>query len=148
MGTWKNYIEHRKKKYIGKKVLFENNIYTIVDVDYNGSFLIDKPARFTDTTAVGHEHIEFIWSTQNRPGSVIPEKLLIVYFIGGNFMQINLSEETIKTVYKALKSEKNTLQGMLRRIEVGTAAKEKKEIFEQQLVEVDDALQVFEELSK
>ena len=67
---------------------------------------------------------------------------------GGNFMQINLSEETIKTVYKALKSEKNTLQGMLRRIEVGTAAKEKKEIFEQQLVEVDDALQVFEELSK
>ena len=63
-------------------------------------------------------------------------------------MQINLSEETIKTVYKALKSEKNTLQGMLRRIKVGTAAKEKKEIFEQQLVEVDDALQVFEELSK
>ena len=28
---------------------------------------------------------------------------------GGNFMQINLSEETIKTVYKALKSERNTL---------------------------------------
>ena len=63
-------------------------------------------------------------------------------------MQINLSEGTIKTVYKALKSEKNTLQGMLRRIEVGTAAKEKKEIFEKQLVEVEDALQVFEELSK
>ena len=63
-------------------------------------------------------------------------------------MQINLSDGTIKTVYKALKSEKNTLQSMLRRIEVGTAAKEKKEIFEQQLVEVDDALQVFEELSK
>ena len=63
-------------------------------------------------------------------------------------MQINLSEGTIKTVYKALKSEKNTLQGMLRRIEVGRAAKEKKEIFERQLVEVEDALQVFEELSK
>lgn len=63
-------------------------------------------------------------------------------------MQINLSEETIKTVYKALKSEKNTLQGMLRRIEAGTAAKEKKEIFEQQLEEVEDALQVFEELSR
>lgn len=63
-------------------------------------------------------------------------------------MQINLSEETIKTVYKALKSEKNTLHGMLRRIEVGTAAKEKKEIFEQQLEEVEYALQVFDELSK
>ena len=60
MSTWKDYIEHRKNKYIGRKVLFDNNIYTIVDVDYNGAFLIDKSARFTDTTAVGTEHIKFI----------------------------------------------------------------------------------------
>lgn len=63
-------------------------------------------------------------------------------------MQINLSEETIKTVYRALKSEKNGLQGMLRRVEVGTAAKEKKAIFEQQLAETEDALKVFEELTQ
>ena len=60
MSAWKDYIEHRKKKYIGRKVLFDNNIYTIVDVDYNGAFLIDKSARFTDTTAVRSEHIKFI----------------------------------------------------------------------------------------
>lgn len=63
-------------------------------------------------------------------------------------MQINLSEETIKTVCKALRSNKNTLQGMLRRIEVGTAAKEKEEESKNQLAEVEDALQVFEELTQ
>ena len=63
-------------------------------------------------------------------------------------MQIDLSEELIKTVYKALKGEKNALQSMLIRVEVGTAAKEMKEVFEQELAEVNDALQVFEELSK
>ena len=62
-------------------------------------------------------------------------------------MQINLSEEIIKTVYRALKSEKNSLQGMLRRVEAGTAAKKKEEEFKNQLAEVEDALQVFEELS-
>lgn len=60
MGTWKNYIEHRKEEYIGKRVIFENNIYSIVDVDYNGAFLIDKPARYTSTTAVGPEHIKYL----------------------------------------------------------------------------------------
>ena len=63
-------------------------------------------------------------------------------------MQINLSEEMIKTVYKALKNDKSGLQSMLIRVEVGTAAKEMKEVFEQELAEVNDALQVFEELSK
>ena len=63
-------------------------------------------------------------------------------------MQINLSEEIIKTVYKALKGEKAALQSMLIRVKVGTAAKEKKGIFEQHLTEVNDALQVFEELIK
>ena len=63
-------------------------------------------------------------------------------------MQINLSEEIIKTAYKALKGNKNALQSMLIRVKVGTAAKEMKEVFEQELAEVNDALQVFEELSK
>lgn len=63
-------------------------------------------------------------------------------------MQINLSEETIKTVYRALKCEKNVIQGMLRRVEAGTAAKEKKPIFEQELAETEEALKVFEELTQ
>ena len=67
---------------------------------------------------------------------------------GGNFMQINLSEETIKTVCRALRSEKNNLQGMLKRIEVGTASKEKEEEFKSKLAEAEDALQIFEELTQ
>lgn len=63
-------------------------------------------------------------------------------------MQINLSEETIKTVCGALRSKKNGLEGMLRRIEVGTASKEKEEEFKNELAEVEDALQVFEELTQ
>ena len=63
-------------------------------------------------------------------------------------MQINLSEEIIKTAYKALKGNKDALQSMLIRVEVGTAAKEMKEVFEQELAEVNDALQVFEKLSE
>ena len=42
-------------------------------------------------------------------------------------MQINLSEETIKTVCSALITRKNTLEGLLIKIECGKAAKEKKE---------------------
>ena len=63
-------------------------------------------------------------------------------------MQINLSEETIKTVCRALRSKKNTLEGMLRRVEVGTASKEKEKEFKSELAEVEDALQVFEELTQ
>ena len=62
-------------------------------------------------------------------------------------MQINLSEETIKTVCRALRSEKNNLQGMLKRIEVGTASKEKEEEFKSKLAEAEDALQIFEEIA-
>ena len=62
-------------------------------------------------------------------------------------MQINLSEETIKTVCKALRIEKNHLEGLLIKVECGRVAKEKKEEFKNKLVEVEDALQIFEELS-
>lgn len=61
--------------------------------------------------------------------------------------KVDLSEETIKTVCRALRSEKNNLQGMLRRIEVGTASKDKEE-FKSKLAEAEDALQIFEELTQ
>ena len=47
-----------RRYWIGKKVLYEGlnehspSAYKVVDVDYNGMLLIDKPAKFTDTTAV------------------------------------------------------------------------------------------------
>lgn len=51
--TWKEFIEKERKKYIGRKVKYEDKIYTVVDVDYNGVILIDKHAKFTPTTAIG-----------------------------------------------------------------------------------------------
>jgi len=50
--TYKEYIEGLRSKWTGKKVIYDGQIYTVVDVDYNGALLIDKPARFTATTAV------------------------------------------------------------------------------------------------
>lgn len=43
-----------------EKVIFENEQYTVVDVDYNGALLIDKKARMTDTTAVGMSNVKAI----------------------------------------------------------------------------------------
>lgn len=50
---WKEFIEKERKTYIGRKVKYEDKIYTVVDVDYNGVILIDKQAKFTPTTAIG-----------------------------------------------------------------------------------------------
>jgi len=52
MGTYKQYIAIRKSEWIGRRVIYDGDTYTVVDVDYNGLLLIDKPARFTPTTAV------------------------------------------------------------------------------------------------
>lgn len=63
-------------------------------------------------------------------------------------MQINLSDETINTVCRALRSNKNILESRLRQVEIGRAAKEKEDDFKKKLEEVKDALSIFEDLSK
>ena len=50
--TYKEMIENMRQEWIGARVLYEGEKYTVVGVDYNAGLLIDKPARFTDTTAV------------------------------------------------------------------------------------------------
>lgn len=50
--TYKEYINNLKRTYIGKKVYYNDVKYTVVDVDYNGGLLINKPATYTETTAV------------------------------------------------------------------------------------------------
>ena len=50
--TYREMIETMRLEWTGARVFFEGKEYTVVDVDYNGALLIDKPARFTDTTAV------------------------------------------------------------------------------------------------
>ena len=53
-------IEQDKKKWIGKTVRIDGRTYNVVDVDYNGALMIDKPARFTETTAVGAWMVEVV----------------------------------------------------------------------------------------
>lgn len=49
---YKRWIQEQRDRWIGQKVIFEGAEYTVVDVDYNGKLLIDRPTEFTDTTAV------------------------------------------------------------------------------------------------
>lgn len=64
-------------------------------------------------------------------------------------MQINLSEETVKTVKRVLKSEQKSIKWWLEvSLPSGKVNRDKKEEMKQKLAEVEDALQVFEELSQ
>lgn len=57
---YSEYIAEMKTLWVGARVEFEGTIYTVVDVDYNGSLMIDKPARFTETTAVSTSMVKRI----------------------------------------------------------------------------------------
>lgn len=62
-------------------------------------------------------------------------------------MEINLSKETINTVYEVLSSKKHSLKWWLEvSLPNGKVNPDKKEEMEQKLTEVEKALQVFEEL--
>lgn len=62
-------------------------------------------------------------------------------------MVINLSEETIKTVYNSLRDSRLNLKLQLQKsVEKTKRNKNKEEIINYQLSEVEDALAVFEEL--
>lgn len=58
--TYREYNEAFRAKWIGKKVIFDGAVYTVVDVDYNGALLIDKKARFTDTTEVSESMVQIV----------------------------------------------------------------------------------------
>lgn len=49
---WSERIAEMKSEWVGARVKFDGKTYRVVDVDSNGALLIDKPAQFTDTTAV------------------------------------------------------------------------------------------------
>lgn len=49
---WRERIELLRKEFIGRKVKYEGETYTIVAVDYNGIIHIDKPTKYNETTAV------------------------------------------------------------------------------------------------
>lgn len=64
MGTWKEYIEEMKKKWIGQKVQFENVSYNVVDVDMNGALLIDKQTYYCESYTSKTTAIE-AWKVKN-----------------------------------------------------------------------------------
>lgn len=49
--SYRNFIAALKDKWSGKNVAYDNAVYKVIDVDYNGFLLINKKAEFTDTTA-------------------------------------------------------------------------------------------------
>lgn len=49
---YKDYIKNLKTTFIGGKVIYNDKIHTIVDVDYNGMIHIDLPSEHNNTTAV------------------------------------------------------------------------------------------------
>ena len=57
MGLYKDWIAELKRKWVAKKVIYEREEYTVVDVDYNGGLLIDKRNRYNDTTSVPEESV-------------------------------------------------------------------------------------------
>ena len=59
-------------------------------------------------------------------------------------MQINLSEETIKTIYNTLKESENLTINLLR----NERRIEKEKEFRNKLIELKNALRIFEELSQ
>lgn len=60
MKKYRTWIEKLRSEWIGKEVIYENNRYKVVDVDYNGHLLIDKKAKYTETTAVAAHHVKTI----------------------------------------------------------------------------------------
>lgn len=50
--AYRDYINSLKRRWIGRKVTLDDGEFTVVDVDYNGMLLINKPAQFTETTAI------------------------------------------------------------------------------------------------
>lgn len=60
MGIYREWIEELKTEWIGKEVIYENNKYKVVDIDYNGLLLINKKSKYNETTAVERFHVKRI----------------------------------------------------------------------------------------
>lgn len=50
--TYKECIEAMRQEWRNRKVEYEGEIYSVLDVDSNGALLIDKPDEYKATTAV------------------------------------------------------------------------------------------------
>jgi len=53
---YKDWIKALEDEFLGKKVMYDGDVYVIVKVDYNGLIHINKPSEHNDTTAVYEPH--------------------------------------------------------------------------------------------
>lgn len=49
---WKDRIAQLRVEWNGRKVIYQGEQHTVVDVDYNGALLIDRETMYNKTTAI------------------------------------------------------------------------------------------------
>lgn len=49
---WKDRIAELRAEWTGRKVIYQGEQHTVVDVDYNGALLIDRETVYNKTTAI------------------------------------------------------------------------------------------------
>ena len=49
---WKDRIAQLRVEWTGRKVIYQGEQHTVVDVDYNGGLLIDRETMYNKTTAI------------------------------------------------------------------------------------------------
>lgn len=59
--TYKEALEEYRAEWIGREISYMGERHKIVDIDHNFAIMIDKPARFTDTTAVDISMIDKVY---------------------------------------------------------------------------------------
>lgn len=60
IDDYKKYIANMRQSWIGKRVVYEDMAYDVIDVDYNGMLLINRPTQFNDTTAVEPNQVSLL----------------------------------------------------------------------------------------
>lgn len=50
--TWAEHIAELRAEWNGRKVIYQGEQHTVVDVDYNGALLIDLETMYNKTTAI------------------------------------------------------------------------------------------------
>lgn len=72
--AYRDLIEKERREWIGKTVSYHGEKYLVMDVDYNGSLMINKSADYTDTTAISKFDIdmyEVYWIGGERDGQTV-----------------------------------------------------------------------------
>ena len=65
--TYREGIEAMRRQWRDREVIFEGTVYTVLDVDYNGSLLINKPDEFKATTAVSTSMVKLVGEQEPTP---------------------------------------------------------------------------------